>query len=297
MAVDCTEADFRTFETALYQILHRTTTNEPLRMVQQVQGQRGFVAWHMIVRRYDQRNTSDRNLVYAALISNISERDCAKDVEQFDDILRNFINETNKYEGRFGKIRDEEKTQAVKKLMPESSLNYRLLGTTLPYEEWLIALENIIIDKVTTHSELKVKKTDTSAPMEIGTAAGTDGEETSEEGYGRTSEHAVQAVYKGTGGKGGRKEGSPSWSVQKYFNSGKGEKGTNPAGKGHLSKTGGKKGGKGQEKGGKGDARVCWSCGKSGHIAANCVKGGWNRSLNAVEKGRQRQWRDQRSSA
>ena len=31
LAVDCTEADFRTFETALYQILHRTTTNEPER--------------------------------------------------------------------------------------------------------------------------------------------------------------------------------------------------------------------------------------------------------------------------
>ena len=39
LAVDCTEADFITFETALYQILHGTTTSEPLRMVQQVQGQ------------------------------------------------------------------------------------------------------------------------------------------------------------------------------------------------------------------------------------------------------------------
>ena len=105
LAVDCTKADFRTFETALYQILHWTTTNEPLRMVQQVQGQRGFEAWHMIVRRYDQRNTSDRS--YAALISNNSERDRAKDVENFDDILTNFVNETNKYERRFGKIPDE----------------------------------------------------------------------------------------------------------------------------------------------------------------------------------------------
>ena len=54
---DCTEADFRAFETALCQILRRTTTNEPLRMVQQVQGLRGFQVWHMIVRRYNQRNT------------------------------------------------------------------------------------------------------------------------------------------------------------------------------------------------------------------------------------------------
>ena len=70
---------------------------------------------------------------------------------------------------------------AVKQLMPESLLNHRFRGTTLPYEELLIALENIIIDKVTTHSALKVKNIDTSAPMEIGMAAGTDGQCTREQ--------------------------------------------------------------------------------------------------------------------
>ena len=104
LAAVCTEADFRTFETALCQILDRTTTNEPLRMVQQVQGQRGFEAWHMMDRRYEQRNTSDTSSAYAALISNASERDRAKGVEQLADILRNFINETNKYGGVWQKI-------------------------------------------------------------------------------------------------------------------------------------------------------------------------------------------------
>ena len=41
----------------------------------------------------------------------------------------------------------------MKKLMPVSLLNYRFRGTTLSYEELLIALENIIID--------------TSAPMGV----------------------------------------------------------------------------------------------------------------------------------
>ena len=114
-------------------------------------------------------------------------------------------------------------------------------------------------------------------------AAGTDGEETFEEGCGKTSELAVQAVYKGTGAKGGWNGGEgPSWNVQKFLNSGKGDKGANRAGKGQWSKTGGKKGGKGQEKGGQGDTRVCGSCGKTGHTAANCTKGSWDRSLNAV---------------
>ena len=39
-----------------------------------------------------------------------------------------------------------------------------------------------------------------------------------------------------------------------------------------------------EEKGGRGETIVCWSCGKTGHVAANCVKESWNRSLNAVEE-------------
>ena len=40
----------------------------------------------------------------------------------------------------------------------------------------------------------KVKKLDTSAPLEIGMAAGTDDEEAFGEGYGKAPELAVQAV-------------------------------------------------------------------------------------------------------
>ena len=54
---------------------------------------------------------SGTNAAYAALISNGTEQ---KDVEQLDDILRTFINETSKLENRFGKIRDEEQMLAVK---------------------------------------------------------------------------------------------------------------------------------------------------------------------------------------
>ena len=113
------------------------------------------------------RNMSDKISAYAALVSNISERDISKDVEQFDDILRTFINETNKFENRFGTIRNEEKMLAVKKLMPESLANYRFRGTTISYSELFVALENIIIDKAATVPTARNRKTDTSAPMEI----------------------------------------------------------------------------------------------------------------------------------
>ena len=210
----------------------------------------------MIVKRTDQRNTSDRSSAHAALNSNISER----------------VFETHKYEGRFGKIRDEGNTLAMKKLMPESLLHYRFRGTTLPYEELLTALKNISIDKVTTHAAPAVKKIDTSAPMDIGMAAGTDGEETFEEGYGKASELAVQAVSEGTGGKGGWNGGkSPSWSVQKYFSSGKVEKGANRAKKGRRKVA----------------KATPQFAGAVGNLSTSRRKGrSWNRSLNAVEEDR-----------
>ena len=118
--------EFRSIEASLHQVLHRSTANETLKTVPQTKGQKGFEACHAIVKRYDQRNMSDTKSAYAALVSNISDRDRSKDVEQFHDILRTFINDTNKLENRFGMIRDEEKM--FKKLMPENLLNFRFRG-------------------------------------------------------------------------------------------------------------------------------------------------------------------------
>ena len=265
LAVDCTEAEFRTFETARYQVFRRTA-NEPLKMIQQVEGQRGFQAWHLIVRKDDQRNTSVWSSAFAALISNITERDRAKDVEQFDDILRTFTNEMTKFENRFGKIRDEEKVLAVKKLMPESLLNNRFRGTAMPYGELIIALENIIIDKVSTVPTARSRKHDTRAPMEIGMATKEDGENASQEGGQRIVDLALQAVYKGTG------KGKWGFGKVQSWNE-KGSKGSKGGGNNSWQKGSGKKGGKGQEKGGKGETRTCWTCGKTGHIVAWCRKG------------------------
>ena len=183
---------------------------------------------------------------------------------QFDDIFRTFTNEMNKFENRFGNIRDEEKMLAVKKLMPERLLNYRFKGTTMSYNELIIALENIIVDKVVTVPTVRNKKHDTSAPLEIGMAAKEDGENASQEGDQRIMDLSLQAVYKGTGkGKWGFGKGQ-NWNE-------KGGKGGKDGGKNHRQKGSGKKG---QEKGGKRETRTCWTCGKTGHIAAWCRKGG-----------------------
>ena len=112
-------------------------------------------------------------------------------MEQFGDILRTFINDMNKFECRFGATRDKEKMLAVKKLMPDSLLHCRFRGTTMSHSELIIALENIIVDKVSTIPSSKSRKNDTSAPMEIGMAAKEDGESVSQEGDQRIMDFCV----------------------------------------------------------------------------------------------------------
>ena len=73
LAVDCSDEEFRSIEASLHHDLLKTTANEPLRRVHQTKGQKGFEAWHAIVRRFDQRNMSVQKSACAALISNISE--------------------------------------------------------------------------------------------------------------------------------------------------------------------------------------------------------------------------------
>ena len=76
---------------------------------------------------------------------------------------------------------------------------FRFRGMTMSYDEVLVALENIIIDKVDTVPTARNRKVDTSAPIDIGMSAKDDGEHLREEGDNRIVDLALQAVYKGTG--------------------------------------------------------------------------------------------------
>ena len=111
------------------------------------------------------------------------------------------------------------------------------------------ALENLIVDKMSTVPSSKNRRNDTSAPMEIGMTAKEDGESASQVGDRRIMDLALQAVYKGTGkGKWGFSKGA-NWKDEK------GGEGGKDRGKKSWQKGSGKKGGKGQEKGGKGDSQ------------------------------------------
>ena len=108
--------------------------------------------------------------------------------------------------------------------MPESLLKYRFRGTTLSCSELIVALENIIIDKVAMVPTAKGKKHDTSAPMAIGTATKEDSENASQEGDQRIIDLVLQAVYKGAG------KGKWSFGKSQHWNE-KGGKGGKDRGK------------------------------------------------------------------
>ena len=69
----------------------------------------------------------------------------------------------------------------------------------MSYDEFLIALANIIIDTVATAPTARNKKIDTNAMMEIGMAAKADGEILREEEDQRIVDLSLHAVYRGTG--------------------------------------------------------------------------------------------------
>ena len=96
MAFDCSDEEFRSIESALYQVLHRTT-----------------------VRRDSKHGT-----------------------QLCEDMIRGTC-----------------QTRAQR--------THRFRGTTMSYSELIVALENIIIDKVAMVPIAKGKRHDTSAPMEI----------------------------------------------------------------------------------------------------------------------------------
>ena len=212
------------------------------------------------------RGTCHKSKAYAALISNIGERDRAKDAEQHDVILRTVIKETSKFDNRIGKIRDDEKMLSQELLMHVSLLNFRFHGAILKYEDVGIASENIMDDKVSTVPTSRQKKADTSVPMEIGIAAKDDSEGSNNEGDQQIIDIALQAVYKGPGnGNWGSGKG-PSWNTQR-FAGGKGGKDANREGKSPWQQ-----GGEETDKGGKGGSGTCWTCGNTGHIAALCLR-------------------------
>ena len=134
---------------------------------------------------------SDTSSAYALPISNISGRERAEDAEQFDDILKTFIDGAGKLVGGFGMIRGEGEMFAVKNWMAESLLNFSFRGTTMSRDQSTIALENIIIDKVATVPTARDRQIDTRVPMDDGEHVGEGGQ--------RIVDLALQALHKGRG--------------------------------------------------------------------------------------------------
>ena len=176
------------------------------------------------------------------------------------------INETNNFENRFSNIRDEEKMLAVKKLMLESLLNYR----SMSYRELLVALENIIIYKVATVPTARNRKIDAGSLMEIEMAA--------EKGDQKIVDFDLRLSLKELAKTNGVLERFYRWNEKGY----QGGKGGKDGRRTHGRRVAARKEAKGKRNC-KGETITCWTCNKTGHIAAWCRKGG-NKHLYAIDE-------------
>ena len=116
----------------------------------------------------------------------------------------------------------------------------------MSHSEFLVALENIIIDKVATVPTTRNRNIDTSASMEIGTAAKDDGESVREGG----DLYKARTMKFSQGGELERKKDTKVVTVAKM-----------------AERTHGRRA----------ETRACWTCGRTGHIAAWCRQGGNNK--------------------
>ena len=119
------------------------------------------------------------------------------------------------------------------------------LKVPVRHDENITALENIILDKVMTALILKLRRSHTSSPTDIGIAAKDDRDGTKYDEVQRISEIAVHMVIRGA-------EHKSSWGIHKYLNwnwhtkenqFGKGGKDVQREGTNCWSKDTGKKGG------------------------------------------------------
>ena len=190
-------------------------------------------------------------------------------MEHFVDILTTFINDVNKSHHIFGKPTNEESTLADNKLMCESLLNYGFRGTTLSYEELIIAIGEIV-DRTTTVSNLTERERHERAN---GNCNGCKEVTMMDQEKIESRSQQGQVVGKGMNGEG---------------NSGKH---SGHEGQGSWTKGSGKNGGNISEKGRKGHERTSWYCERTGHMAASLTEGGWDNNLYPVYE--QEQWQQQ----
>ena len=128
-----------------------------------------------------------------------------------------------------------------------------------------------------------MRKIDTNAPMEIGMAAGTDGDPKKGTGKHLNSQFK-QCTREQEPEVDGTEERVPVGVYRSTATAAKVKKERIVLERDNGPRLEARKEEKKQEKGGKNDIRVCWMWGKTRHIAANCANGSWNKSLNAVEE-------------
>ena len=148
---DCPDEGFRSIETSMYWVSHRTTSNEPLRRVQQASRRKQFEARHATLRMYEQRRMSNKNSAMQLWSAAFPRRTVQR-------MWSSLTTPGGRSQKRWTRLRniwqDQRRGEDIcsKKWCQKVLLNYLARSTTMFYSELIGALEDDIHD--------------TSSPME-----------------------------------------------------------------------------------------------------------------------------------
>ena len=275
--------DLDVIERDLYTVLSKTTSGQSNAIIRNSKRGDGFEAWFQLLRRYDPKNSLDKNAAYAQVASPPKR---AMTTDQLKDMLTNWSVHVTHYESRFGALPEETKINAMKQMMPMPLLENRYRGViNLKYDTLKKELENYINDKAQGTTQSNGRKTeDNPTPMEIDMVKDDDPSQleagTAWDGNIPPGLAELCAVYYNGKGGWGKATGK---GKEKGWTGGVGGVWSGKSGLG-KGKSKGKGKGDGSAKGkGKASERTCWTCGKRGHLSFECPN--WQSGpISMVEK-------------
>ena len=263
--------DFEQIDRYLYNILVVTVKGDAKTYVNNP-GESGFQAWAQMTQHYDPRGTVDRTVAYGRLVNPVPHFGQATNVDQARQAIQKWEAEVVQYEKKFKIIDVEAKMLGLKTLMPKEMFGENGVFRGVVHQDYK-ALRKAILGYICD------KPLPSKAPMiKVETIGHVGDKQEDAEADEQYSWDDMVLMMKGKSfGKG---KGPWQKGQGKADGGGKGKsKGCFTCGGDHFARDcpNSGKGGYGGGKGGyAADDKICYSCGKPGHIAVNCRSSGKN---------------------
>ena len=264
------------YSAELYDIICQAVSGEALQVVRSVDDMEGLDAWNKLHRKYSPKTMARAVRLVGQVTNPAKITDLTKAESQLDKWEEHVKTLSKEFKENFS---DTVKVGIVTSMMPASvqEMVYQMVGNKVVYDEVVQKVRAVISNKV-------AMSCGGLAPMDVGEVSGKENHdyEEYEKYYDEVGAVSPNTQCFGCGGWGHLGRDCPTAKGKGKNGKGFGEGFGKDIGKGYKGfNKGGKDYGKGGKDSGKGFRGTCFTCGKTGHRAADC----YARHANMVEDG------------